>query len=260
MKVCVLASGSKGNSTFIKSGDTSILIDCGLSAKKVAESLNELGEEASALSGILITHEHTDHIAGLKDFCGRYRIPVYVHEKGAEALVGRSGIDVRLLRPYVGALPIGDLFMEYLPLSHDAACCVGYKLTGVRGSICTVTDTGCFPEGAENFFKDSTLAVLESNHDRTMLIKGNYPERLKARIMGLKGHLSNEQAAQMLLKLPEMGVKEVWLGHISENNNTEELAMSVSLEALKSNGICEGRDIEVKTLVQRKRSLYKDVG
>lgn len=130
--------------------------------KKVAESLNELGEEASALSGILITHEHTDHIAGLKDFCGRYRIPVYVHEKGAEALVGRSGIDVRLLRPYVGALPIGDLFMEYLPLSHDAAYCVGYKLTGVRGSICTVTDTGCFPEGAENFSKTALLPCLKA--------------------------------------------------------------------------------------------------
>lgn len=260
MKVCVLASGSSGNSTFIKSGNTSLLIDCGISVRAIEKGLKDIGEGAESLSGILVTHEHIDHVGGLKKLCEKYALPVYVYRSGAQAVLRKTGINCDLVNAYDKSPVIGDIKADFIKLSHDSECCVGYRVDDGKHRVCTLTDTGYLTEECYDFVSGCALALLESNHDKDMLLQGPYPPMLKRRILGERGHLSNEQAAEMIARLPDLNVGEVWLGHISEKNNTEELVFSVGIRALNERGIKEGRDIVVKTIVQRARSEYKNVG
>ena len=229
MKFCSIASGSSGNCIFAGSSATSVLIDAGISGKRIEEGLRSIDMTTSDIDGILITHEHADHIKGLGVLARRYGIPVYATEGTISAIrenasVGKIPPDlmqaVRADEPF----HLGDLTVEPFRISHDAADPVGYRLAH-NGKQCAVaTDMGCYDDYTIDHLKGLDVLLLESNHDDRMLQAGRYPYYLKRRILGEKGHLSNETAGRLLGEVLHDGIRRIFLGHLSKENNYEELA------------------------------------
>ncbi|MDD4291552.1 MAG: MBL fold metallo-hydrolase [Clostridia bacterium] len=248
MEVDLFFSGSKGNATLIVSGGASVMVDCGVTCSALEREFRTAQQFPKLLDGILVTHEHSDHIAGLTAFSNKYNIPIYAHKAAAESLISRSKCNPNLVREYDGVFYIKNLEINYLECSHDVCCCVGYSICDGKRKFSQITDTGVEPKGFREFVQKSDLLILESNHDEQMLRCGKYAVRLKDRILSSLGHLSNKQASEIVAYLPEIEVKKVWLGHLSENNNTAELAFCEALNALKSAGAVEGEDIDLEVV------------
>lgn len=232
MKVCVLSSGSKGNTTYIESDNAKILIDVGNSAKYVKEKLEDIGANPSDINAILITHTHVDHIKGLRVFAKKYNIPVYITDIMFKSL--------DFLDNYVilsDEFDINDIHITAIKTSHDAPDSRGYIVTSDEKSIVYITDTGYINRKYFDVLKNRNIYIMESNHDIEMLNNGSYPFNLRQRILSDKGHLSNYDSTKYLSSFIGDNTKCIMLAHLSEDNNTEELAYETLDNRLKKENI-----------------------
>lgn len=233
MKICVLSSGSKGNTTYIESKKAKILIDCGNSCKYVLTKLAELGVYPSDLDAILITHVHSDHVKGLQIFSKQVGTMVYMTEKMfpyLDYVKNYTFIDSNNFK-------IKDMDIEVIKTSHDAEDSVGYIVNNDDKSVVYITDTGYINKKYFDILKNRDVYIFESNHDVEMLNNGRYPFELRKRILSDKGHLSNYDSAKYLASFIGDRTKKIILAHLSEKNNTEELAMSTINDRLKKEKI-----------------------
>lgn len=230
MKVCAIASGSSGNCVYIGHGGTHLLVDAGISGKKIEQALFSLGTAPETLDGILITHEHSDHIQGIGVLARRYGIPLYATaETLCGMLKGRTNIgripekQLHEVTPEKKLL-FGEIAVTPFPISHDAGkpVCYTFEADGCKAAL--ATDLGTYDERTVAALADAQILYLEANHDVNMLQVGPYPYYLKQRILGKKGHLSNEAAGKLLSRLLHDKMQAVVLGHLSQENNLPELA------------------------------------
>lgn len=238
-----LFSGSSGNAILISSGRTKLLIDAGVSGRRLEEALRGIGEDIREVRGILLTHEHTDHTQGAGVLSRKHDIPVYA-TAGTFAAGGDKLRDVPSRHERVIAKAgfyIDDLLIEPFDIPHDAADPVGYCVSCGARSIAVATDLGHFPKAVELRLHTCDLVVLEANHDTAMLSSGRYPRALKERIKSRRGHLSNDDAADATLRLACAGVSSVLLGHLSRENNSEQLAFRTVTDRLMAQGITPGQ-------------------
>lgn len=230
MRVCAIASGSSGNCVYVGHGGKHLLVDAGISGKKIEEGLDSIGVAPEELSGILVTHEHSDHIQGIGVLARRYGLPLYATaETFCGMLKGRTNL---------GKLP-PELLHEVVPgerlwfdglavtahsVSHDAAnpVCYTFEADGCRAAL--VTDLGVYDESIVSAISKAQILYLESNHDVNMLMVGAYPYYLKQRILGERGHLSNDMAAELVCRILHPELQYVILAHLSKENNLPELA------------------------------------
>ena len=236
MRFVSIASGSSGNCIYAGTDNTHILIDAGISAKKIEKGLFEVGLKPGELSGICITHEHSDHIKGLGVLARKYGIPIYATEgtlaeiRNVKSLGEYPEELLKPLRPDVKMI-VGDLDILPFHIDHDAADPVAYRVQSGNKSVAVATDLGHFNQYTIDHLLDLDAVLLESNHDLRMLQSGPYPYYLKRRIMGNFGHLSNENAGRLLNCILNDKMKYVLLGHLSKENNLPELAFeTVRLE------------------------------
>ena len=232
MEFFTLASSSAGNCAFIKGGDTTLLIDAGISAARIEKELLAHGEEPVRISGILLTHEHTDHIAGVQRLALKYGIPVYASPKTWAALPFADNLPAYLKHDYTYDMRLGDFGIEFCKTAHDAVQPVGMVLEAEGRRLGYVTDTGSTTRGMLHTLQKLDALVLEANHDRNMLAGGPYAPQLKRRVAGANGHFANEQAAELARRLLAGGMFRLVLAHLSETNNRPELAYQAVLPAV----------------------------
>jgi phosphoribosyl 1,2-cyclic phosphodiesterase len=227
LAVCVLASGSKGNAIFISSGDTSLLIDAGLSGIEIERRLRSRGIDPKSLNAILVSHEHSDHIQGVGVLSRRYKLPVYINSKTRMAAVSQLGNLYESKAFVCGSIfTINDLPIHPFSISHDATDPCGFTVNQNGTKIGVATDLGIVTSMVKEHLKGCTLLILEANHDEKMLINGPYPWPVKQRIKSRTGHLSNAASKTLLNELQHDGLKHVMLAHLSETNNTPQKAVN----------------------------------
>ncbi len=255
-EVCVLSSGSKGNCTYITDGTTKILLDAGICCRDIETKLGDIGENLSSLDGIVITHEHTDHIRGLKTLCNKTEIPVYSHCKTLSAI--DYALDTRTkkyaLSDFDNGFYIKSIFVKPFRVMHDAVYPVGYSFMKGSAKITSVTDLGMVSPNIFANAKGSDLVILESNHDEEMLKNGRYPELLKRRILGRLGHLSNKAASELVKEFALSGTRQFILAHLSEENNLPILAYEAACNTIKIAGAVLGHDVTVEVAAQHVRT------
>jgi len=253
LSFCSFSSGSTGNCYLVRSGETALLVDAGISTKRILEGLAKTETTEEQLQGLLITHEHSDHVKSLKTLGKRKpELSVYANEgtwgaidescRPQKAKVFRNG----------DAFSIGDIQVKPFSVSHDAADPVGYSFYAEGKQVSIVTDTGYIPEGVFGEVEDADLLVLEANHDINMLKIGRYPWFLKQRILGDFGHLSNETAGHTLLRLLSQRQKErnVLLAHLSRENNFPEMAYQTVKNILEEENYHIGKQLLLSTIVR----------
>ncbi|MBR6563204.1 MAG: MBL fold metallo-hydrolase [Clostridia bacterium] len=237
-KIYTLFSSSKGNCCYIKYGRDEILIDCGVSARSIEQMLKSLGTSLCNMNAILITHEHSDHIRGLNTITKYFDIPIYAPDKCLDYIACQMACNAepRELKSN-DALELRDLAICPIATPHDARGSVGFRIRAGEEKIGYFTDIGHLSEGVLRGLSGCRRVVIESNHDVEMLKNGRYPYALKRRILGELGHLSNERCAQLLPHLVNHGSTSFMLAHLSEENNTPEIAFNESLVSLHGHGI-----------------------
>ncbi|HOJ11859.1 MAG TPA: MBL fold metallo-hydrolase [Clostridiales bacterium] len=249
IKFCSLYSGSSGNAIFISNERARILIDAGLSGKRIAEALISIGEDPAGLSAILVTHEHNDHIKGVGVISKRYDIPIYANELTWQYLQSNitniSKINHKNIKYFDNnrEFEICGIGVKAFSIPHDANDPVGFCFYSEGKKITIATDIGHITSELTESLDGSDLLLLESNHDVGMLKVGPYPWWLKQRILGEKGHLSNEVAGEVIADMAENGTRFFFLGHLSRENNFPELAYQTVSNALTERKICIGTDI-----------------
>lgn len=233
MKIRVFASSSSGNCLLLSDGGTNLLLDAGISMRRVEKALDNINLSMREIGGVLITHEHSDHISGLKMLMKHYDFPVYAPSTVANHLRGLlPEIDDRLnVIPVGSVFGIGSLRVSAFHTSHDTPESVGYRFEG-SGSFALATDTGCVTEEVYRGLLGAKAVLIESNHDEQMLCDGAYPVYLKRRILSNRGHLSNAHCARLAKALAENGCETVILGHLSTHNNLPRLAVEETEKAL----------------------------
>lgn len=217
--ICPLASGSRGNSLFISTPDTALLIDAGLSGKEIQRRMAMVGESPGDLAAIIITHEHSDHIKGAGILSRRFNIPVYVTSKTWAACQGLGKIEHLAFFECGRAFTVGSIRIAPFSTSHDACDPAGLTLTFREKKIGIATDLGIVTHLVREHLKNSTALYLESNHDPEMLVSGPYPWHLKQRIQSRTGHLSNRDARNLVSELLHPNLRHIILAHLSEENN-----------------------------------------
>lgn len=262
MRLCSIASGSSGNCIYAGSDSTHVLVDVGISGRKVEEGLGVLDLSMRDIDGIFITHEHTDHIAGLGVLARKYGVPIYATQGTIEAIQNTASL---------GKIPeelfhtvwadekvvIKDLVCNPMTISHDAAQPVAYRISHGKKKVGIVTDLGNYNDYTVESLRGVNALVLEANHDVNMLQVGPYPYYLKQRILGDRGHLSNERAGQLLCRLLHPHLQAVVLGHLSKDNNYPELAYeTVRVEVTMSGAGNGSREIPLQVA---KRSEVSEI-
>lgn len=251
-----LISGSSGNATFISDGKTNILIDCGMSGAKLKEALHSIDERPESLHALLITHEHSDHVRGAGVVSRRYDLPVYA-TIGTHAGVDIGDIDNKNIK-FVKEdeeIEIGTIAVTPFSIPHDAAQPVGYTFNVGGDKYSIATDIGVMTNNILDHIVGSKKIILESNHDLQMLQYGSYPYPLKRRIMGDKGHLSNEMASKTALYLVQKGTEHIALGHLSKENNRPEIAMLESYNLLTQSDVKVGDDVTLQVADRYKPTI-----
>lgn len=240
-----LFSGSQGNSIYVASGRTRVLVDAGRSVRQIEAELQKAGGQPGALSGILVTHEHIDHVRSIGGLSRKYDVPVYANEGTWTAMERRIGkISLKNIRVIGNEdFYIQDLCVQPFRTSHDAACSCGYTLGRGPLQVTVMTDLGCVTKEILDLAGGSRIVLLESNYDEEMLANGPYSARLKRRIASNRGHLSNPDAGRAAVALAARGVRGILLSHLSENNNTYGRALQTVNECLRERGIVRGRHI-----------------
>lgn len=234
MRFCSLFSGSSGNALYVESERARVLIDAGLAGRTVTDALCRIGVDACTLDGILISHEHIDHVRGAGILARRLGVPVYANEGTFRAMPAGINIPVELMRTFETEREfyIGDMEVLTVPTPHDAEESVCFAFTSNESRVVTMTDAGYVTDAMLALAKQAGLVLLESNHDVDMLKAGPYPYPLKRRILGDHGHLSNDAAGALLVKLYSSGVRRSLLGHLSKENNMPSLALKTVETAL----------------------------
>jgi len=227
-----MGSGSSGNATYIGSENTHLLIDFGLSTRRVAQSLQLIGVHMDDIQGVMISHEHTDHVKGLTTFTRRFTAPVFLSCPTLAALAGVTINGSRETFEVGAAFRIGDLDILPFPVSHDAADPAGFLIRHQGIQVAHVTDLGCVTEAIRHRVQGSDVLVIESNHDEEMLKIGPYPWPLKQRVLSRLGHLSNRELGDYLRNGFDGLARTIVLAHLSEKNNHPELARLSALDAL----------------------------
>lgn len=265
MRLCSIASGSSGNCIYVGSSKTHLLVDTGISKKRIDESLKELEVKPEELSGILITHEHSDHIQGLGVFSRKYEIPIYATRgtirgiseykslgKMPEGLYHKVDIDRQFT--------IGDLEVKPFAISHDANEPSGFRIGNETKSVAVATDLGMYDDYIIENLKNLNGIILEANHDVHMVEVGPYPYPLKQRVLGARGHLSNELTGRLLCNILHEDLKYIMLGHLSKENNYEELAKeTVKLEVTMGDTPFRGEDIPLMVAKRDRMSEILDI-
>lgn len=251
MRLCSIASGSSGNCIYAGSDTTHLLVDAGISCRRITEGVNTLGISPSQLDGILITHEHSDHISGLGILARKYEIPVYTTKQTYEGILNDKKIgplpeglfcEVK----YDEKFTIKDLTVCPVKISHDALCPAAYTIRCGKKKMGILTDLGNFNDYVVECMSDLDAVLIEANHDVNMLQVGPYPYYLKKRILSDRGHLSNEMCGKLLDRILHDGMKNVVLGHLSRENNMPELAYeTVRLEIDMSDSPYKARDFQL---------------
>lgn len=253
MKFCSLYSGSSGNSLFISNNNTKLLIDAGLSGVKIQSALKAIGENPNELCGILVTHEHCDHIHGLGVLSRRFDIPIFANEDTWDAMIRDLGKiaphNVKIF-DFESTLVLEDLEIKAFKTSHDAVASAGFSINNGKKFLGIATDSGMITAEMMESLLGCDLVVLESNHDPSMLEAGRYPFYLKQRIKSDFGHLSNEIAGNMALALVKAGTEQLVLAHLSEENNYPLLAYETTSRILAGAGVVLEKDV-ILTVAKR---------
>lgn len=233
MKVSVLSSGSKGNTTYVETKEAKVLLDCGNCYKYICKELNNLGVDPQEIDAIFITHVHSDHIKGLNTLIKKINPKIYITEKMQPYLDFLSNIE------YItdNKISFKDLTIDVIKTSHDTEDSNGYILTNNNKSIVYLTDTGYINRRYYDILSNRSLYIFESNHDIEMLNHGSYPFELRKRILSDKGHLSNYDSAKYLANFIGKNTEKIVLAHLSEENNTEEIAINTLKDRLKKEKI-----------------------
>lgn len=252
MRLCSIASGSSGNCIYVGSDTSHILVDVGISGKKTKEGLEQLGVKPEELDGIFITHEHSDHICGLGVLARKYGIPVYATAGTINAMKEYSAlgkIDPSIFQEIRAdeKVVVKDLTLNPMKISHDAAEPVAYRVVHGKQRLGILTDLGCYNDYTVECLKGMNAVLLEANHDVNMLQVGPYPYYLKKRILGDRGHLSNERSGQLLSEILHDNLQMVILGHLSKENNLPELAYeTVRVEITMADNCYKAGDFPIR--------------
>lgn len=263
LKFCSLFSGSSGNASYIGTEKTHLLIDAGFTGKRVEQALKGIDIDPSMLDGILITHEHADHIQSAGVLSRRYNLPIYANEATWEAMEDKIGnISTQNIRIFYNDRDfyIKDINIQPYSIPHDAADPVGFCFFHGRNKISIMTDLGHTNSKMIKTVMDSDLVVLEANHDVDMLQTGSYPWPLKKRILGRKGHLSNKDAGLALVEMIKGKLTHVLLAHLSKENNIPHLAYETVVSILEAHGIRNGKDIVIDMTHRDRASNFYHVG
>lgn len=248
MKFSVLASGSTGNALYVETKNTRLLIDAGLSGKQLGQRLAQIDVQPESLTAILVSHEHIDHVKGLGVMARRYHLPIYLNEatyRNLPKTVGDIPEEYIQLLETGASLAINDVGIETIPISHDAAEPIGFRFFAEQQSLAIVTDLGYVNDAIIRALDGVDSLIWESNHDVNMLRMGSYPWNIKRRILGDTGHLSNEDSAAALLEIIRGIGEQVYLAHLSQDNNLVELAQLTAKQALTDAGLHVGTDIQL---------------
>lgn len=251
MELCSIASGSSGNCIYVGSQATHLLVDVGISGKKAENGLNTIGRSCKDIDGIMITHEHTDHICGLGVLSRKYHIPIYATSKTIEAIKSCSSlgkIEEELFIPIKAdeSFQIKDITVNPMKISHDAAEPVAYRFKYGKKKVAVATDMGTYNDYTIECLRGMDALLLEANHDVNMVQYGPYPYRLKQRILGDRGHLSNELSGRLLGLLAHENLQAVVLGHLSRENNFPELAYeTVRVELTMGRNAYKGNEFPI---------------
>ncbi len=248
MFLCPLFSGSKGNSTFIASEDTAILVDAGVAKANIERALSDINASLDNIKGILVTHEHTDHIKAIGMISRKHDIPIYANEETWRVLLTMNSlgnIPFKNRIRFDGDFYIGSLAISPIKVSHDSVAPVGYSIYNDNKKAVLITDTGHLSKTALSRMMGADACFIESNHDVHMLENGPYPVRLKNRILSRKGHLSNHDAAEAIAKIYDSGCRNFSLIHLSQDNNTHEAAFDSAAAAVTALGAVPGKDVNI---------------
>lgn len=261
MQLCSLASGSSGNCIYIGDNTTKLLIDAGISGKRIEEGLIRYNISARDLDGILITHEHTDHIKSIGIMARRYKIPIYATKDTWQEIISNTYLGKIDPNLHIEIFPdkefnINNIRIFPFKTSHDAVDPVCYTFTKDNKKISIATDLGCYNDYIKDILKDSDILFIEANHDIKMLEVGNYPYFLKQRILSDLGHLSNESSGKLISELFHNNLKHIILGHLSNENNFPDLAFETVRQELYTR-----KDINISkvSISVAKRSKISDL-
>lgn len=260
MIFCSLYSGSSGNSIFVSSENTKVLVDAGLSGKKIIEAVQQIDENPKDIDAIFITHEHSDHIKGAGILSRKFDIPIYANEATWVAMKDSLGNikenNIKVLKKRNG-ITIRDLDIVCFNTPHDSIAPMGYTFSSGRKKISIVTDIGTFTEEIKKNIIESQVVLLESNHDVQMVKFGPYPYELKRRVLSEIGHLCNEDCGEAIVQIMKDGMyRNIVLGHLSNTNNVPELAYKSVLNVLNENQLKVGKDLTLKLADRYKPSSY----
>jgi phosphoribosyl 1,2-cyclic phosphodiesterase len=261
LKVATLASGSSGNCLAVSDGTVHILIDAGVSAKRITTGLKGLGLDPAGVAAILITHEHSDHISGLPVLCKQLGAALYTAEPTASAICGKAERLEERFRVFQPGerFAVGDLVVGTFATSHDSACPVGYTISDGTRKMALCTDLGVVTRGVLDSIQGAGLLVSEFNYDPEMLQTGPYPPPLKARIAGRKGHLANEIGGRLAAWSVQNGTGRVVLAHLSKENNTPALAVRAAEQAMEAVGARVGDDVTLTVAPRSEGSGWMEV-
>ena len=242
MRIVTFASGSTGNCCLVSDGGVNVLIDAGISARRIVQGLGVLGLAPQDVCGVLITHEHSDHISGLPVLVKRTGMRIFAPSELGEVLKRvkpelSESIDYI---PHDGGLCVGDVRITAFPTPHDTSASFGYRIEGSE-VFAFATDTGHISDELLEGLQGADTVVIEANHDKVMLKNGPYPPFLKQRVLSKHGHLSNDDCAKLACLLADSGTRQIILGHLSQQNNTPEAAETAVSEALS------GRNVKIYT-------------
>lgn len=243
IRFCTLYSSSSGNCAYISDGTTSILIDAGVSASKIANSLKSIGASPEEIDAIFITHDHGDHICGIDVLVKKFGIPIYAMENTLKRISGGIYYNTENIVTLNTSIDIGDVHIRAFKTPHDTIESVGYTVTFGDVKLGFATDTGCITKHMLSALAGCTAVVIEANHDVNKLQSGSYPYPLKQRILSDKGHLSNDNCAWLATQLALWGTKHIVLGHLSDSNNSPELAFDTVKSKLEENGFVVGESV-----------------
>ncbi len=238
LNFCSLYSGSSGNSLFVETPNTKLLIDAGVSSKKIENALLDIDIDPSTIDGILITHEHVDHVQGLGTFSRKFDLPVFVNQETLDAMPKqRDKIASNNIKTFkvTDKFSIGDLDIKPFSIPHDAANPCGFNIWKEDKKISIATDIGHMTNTILKHLEESLFIMLEANYDPEVLRCSSYPFTLKSRIAGPTGHLSNEIAGKTISYLLKSGLKNAMLGHLSKESNFPELAYQTVFDELIAN-------------------------
>lgn len=252
---CSLVSGSSGNCCLFTEGDTKILIDCGISGKKTTAYLNDMGIDPFDIDGIFVTHEHIDHSSGVGVFSRKYNVPVLASEGTWRSIdIGKISDVNKVVFKKNEPITCKNVVIMPFDIPHDASQPTGFVIQSKTGKYAVATDMGCITKDVLDNISGCNAVILESNYDEHMLKTGSYPPSLKTRIVGNKGHLDNKDSAKLATLLAKSGTKRILLGHLSNENNSPEIAFAEVAKELEFNGFTPGKNIHLSVAPRYEKS------